>query len=147
MAKLTRRGQNDSQTVNNFTLNLTKGNDAIKGDRARVACSSAERSQRKIIDEIIDRQDKLLLERENLSDLSPRNTTSLVFAGGNFDGDKWARRMQDIELQLVNIEVELEVAEGLYEKWFAPVEAPAPKATRSGNGKRATAAAAQEGGE
>jgi hypothetical protein len=129
-----RSRQNEESLHDNFTLNLTKGNEAIKGDRARVARSSAERELRKIIDSIIDRQDKLMLERENLSDLSPRNTTSLIFAGDNFDGAKWAKRMSEIELELLNIDVELEATEALYDQWFTPVEKPV-KSTASSRKK------------
>lgn len=124
----TRETSSLSDVHNHFTASLTRGNEAIRGDRARVACSAAERAQRKIIDGIKDKLDKLIIERENLSDLNPRNTTSLVFAGGNFDGEVWAHRMNSIELDLVNLEVELQVAENTYDKWFAPIEKPTPKA-------------------
>lgn len=120
MAKITRR-KNSELVTNKFTTNLTKSDSAIKGDRARIAGTSAEKAQRKIIDNLIEKQDELILEQIKLSDLNPTTNTSLIVGDGQFNGTQWAEKMHEIKVALLNVEVELEIAEETYEEWFAPI--------------------------
>lgn len=120
MAKITRR--KNAELVNNkFTTNLTKSDSVIKGDRARIAGTSAEKAQRKIIDRLVEKQDELILEQIKLSDLNPTTNTSLLVGDGSFNGNQWAEKMHEIKVALLNVEIELEVAEETYEEWFLPV--------------------------
>lgn|SRR5574343_1051605 len=105
--------------MNKFEQNLVKSDASIKQTRARIIASQAKSAQEKIIQGLKDKKDNLELELENLQDLSPTSTTSLVLAGGkDFDSTKWAQKLQEIKLALITNKVELDAAQATYDEWF-----------------------------
>lgn len=105
--------------MNKFESNLVLSDGSIKKNRARIIGSQAKSAQEKLIAALKDRKDNLDLELDNLQDLSPNSTTSLVVADGkNFDPNRWVAEVQRVKIQLITTKVELDTAQATYKEWF-----------------------------
>lgn len=104
--------------ANKFKSNLTASNKSIKANRAELIAEDAQHAQQKLIDKLTDEQRALKRKRIALSDLYPDSELSLRVTKDNFDADKWALELQDIEVQLLNKKVEIKAAEATFNEWF-----------------------------
>ena len=113
--------------VNFFVSNLTKSNAKIKESRAQRIGIEAEMEQRSLLDNLKRDQMRLTVQLEDLEDLSPDSTLSLNPTKGEFDGAGWVAQMQEIKIELANKDLEVELAQATYDKYFVAKEVKAPK--------------------
>ena len=104
--------------MNLFKKNITANSDSVKGKRADLLASATERQQRNLISELEQKIDDHEMKLQQLTDIAPENTYSLKPGGDNFDPNKWVREQHQIVLELYALNVELEIANKVYGKWF-----------------------------
>lgn len=108
--------------MNKFEKSLVKDAKGIKEQRAKILGEETRIEHEEIVREILKRKRELEVKLLNLVDLSPENTYTLRPGGEKYDPKLWAREKQDIGIALLNIEVELEVANRTTKEWFSDVE-------------------------
>jgi hypothetical protein len=92
-----------------LVISLTRGSKKIKADRAVAIAEGAKiKSKRTVEDLQMDIKD-LKRSRENMLDMSPNDSTSLVIAK-EFNPDKFILEYNDLGLQVRNKEIQLEIA-------------------------------------
>lgn len=104
--------------MNKFEKNLVRDSQGIKEQRARILGEESRIEHEEIVREINKRKRDLEVQLLNLVDLSPENTYSLRPGGDKYNPKQWAREKQDIGVALLNIEVELKVANATTLEWF-----------------------------
>lgn len=101
-----------------FEKNLTQSTDGIKAARAAILGSNAKIAQETLVNKLKGEENTLNIRLQQLTDLSPNETTSLQVGGGNFNADAWVKEMQDIKVSLLNKKVELSLAQDTLSEWF-----------------------------
>lgn len=110
--------------MNKFVQNLTKNETGIKEARAKIVGEQAENAQSELINTLKREKNGLNLKLDQLQDLAPNDTTSLVVAGGKtFDPQRWVRDIQDAKVELATKEIELDIAQKTYDEWFKEIPA------------------------
>ena len=109
--------QNAKVNVNAFMQKLTRNHKDLLSERGQLIATGAEREQKTLISNLEGKRDAVKDQLIQLSDISPRETTSLTFIN-NFNASEWVKKTHELELQLLDIEVELGVAIATYDKWF-----------------------------
>jgi hypothetical protein len=103
--------------LNGFMEKLTRNHKDILADRGELLNSTAVRAQKDLISELEGRRDAVLTEILRLSDMSPRETTSLNFVD-KFNAKEWVTNLHNLEIQKLDLELELQVANRNFDKWF-----------------------------
>ncbi len=105
------------QMKGRFVQSLTRGNKKIRADRAVAIAEQAQlKYERKVQDLNMELKAKLR-DRENLLDMSPDDTTSLVLAS-NFNADQFVATDIQLGVDIRNLEIKLEIAEKQYKSLF-----------------------------
>lgn len=104
--------------TNKFTDNLTSSSAAIKGQRAALISSNAQRAQEELLRKLTQESTDLQLQKMALSDIYPDSELSLLVTKNSFNADKWVSDIQNIEIKLLNKQVEINAAQKTYDEWF-----------------------------
>jgi len=100
-----------------FAESLKRNNQKIRDDRAASICEDAEMMFRRNIEDLKVDIKRMQRERENMLDMSPDDTTSLILAS-DFDAKDFVRKELTIGVNLRNAEIKLEIAEARYKYLF-----------------------------
>lgn len=111
-----------------FTTKITGGSNGILADRALNLAEQAKLEQETLVGNKKREVLKLQQRRDKLTDLAPESTTSLTPGGKDFDAAKWVNELHTVQIQLVEAEVHLSVAEKTLATWFGEDETPAKPA-------------------
>lgn len=106
-----------------FVNSLRRNNKQIKDDRAATISEDAQMSYQRAIEDLIMDVKRMKRSRENMLDLSPENTFSLML-GKDFDGKKFVEADTKIAVDLRNAEIKLELMQKQFEYLFG---IPAPE--------------------
>lgn len=106
-----------SEPQGEFRSSLKRTNKQIKGDRADAIAEDAEMFYSRKLQDLRQEMRKLNRERENLLDMSPANTHSLMPAS-DFKAGEFANTDHDLGIRIRYKEIELEIAEKRYEFLF-----------------------------
>jgi hypothetical protein len=117
--------KNDDKSIENgnnkvegaFVLSLKRNNREIRADRATNISEDTQMEYKREIEDIQVSIKKLNRELENMLDLSPNNTQSLVLAS-NFDSKSFVKKDIEIGLKIRNLEITLEIAKKRYNYLF-----------------------------
>jgi len=101
-----------------FMSSLTRNNKKIRADRAAAITEDAETIYRREVEDLEIRLKKAVRERENLLDLSPNSTQSLIMAA-DFDSKGFSTSHINLGLQIKKLEEKLEVARTGYAELFS----------------------------
>jgi hypothetical protein len=112
--------------MNKFHEILSRNGDKILKDRAENVSLLAAMAHTALINDLKKKKIELDFKKKELIDLSPDNRYSLKI-GKDFDGDKWVREYQDVSIKLINIKIELKVAEDTEAELFTEEAATASK--------------------
>ena len=93
-----------------FELQLGRNGDSVMKDRASNITKLAEMAQTAMVNGLEKRKIELEMEKTELLDMSPDNRYSLK-PGAEFKADSWVRDYQRVSVELINIEIELKVAQ------------------------------------
>jgi len=106
--------------MNKFVKKLTKSNQNIQKERAENFAQRAELKHKGIVDELTEKKLDLENEISELADLAPESTTSLTIK--DKDPEEWAKEMQRLKEELLEVNVQLKVAEETTQEWFTDEE-------------------------
>ena len=100
-----------------FELVLGRNGDSIMKDRASNVTKLAEMAQTAMVNGLEKKKIELEMEKTSLLDMSPDNRYSLK-PGADFKADSWVNDYQRVSVELINIEIELKVAQKTTEDLF-----------------------------
>ena len=100
-----------------FVTSLKRNNSKIKADRAEAIEEDAEVFYGRTVQDIRLRLKKMRRDRENMLDMSPENSMSLIVAS-NFDAQAYVDADLKLGVDVRNLEIKLEVAEDRYSYLF-----------------------------
>lgn len=104
--------------MSKFVTNLVQDAEGIKKQRATALAKETSDAQVDLIRVLEKEKRELDNELMNLTDLSPENSFDLRPGSKNYNATIWVKKMQDIQVELLNIEVQLEVALATQKEWF-----------------------------
>ena len=105
------------ETQGAFVASLKRTNKQIKDDRAVAISEDAQMTMRRTVEDLEMDLKRLHRDRENMLDMSPENTHSLIL-GKNFDAAGFVARELEIGLQIRETEIKLEIVGGRYNYLF-----------------------------
>jgi hypothetical protein len=100
-----------------FQLALQRNNTKIKADRATAIAEDTEILYKRTIEDLELSVKKMKREQENMLDLSPADTTSLVLAS-DFNSTDYVARDLKLSVKIRNTAIELELAKERYTYLF-----------------------------
>lgn len=106
--------------MNKFVKKLTQSNQNIQKERAENFAQRAELKHKGIVDELKEKKLDIENEISELSDLAPESTTSLTIQ--DKDPEEWAKEMQRLKEEKLEVEVQLDLANKTTEEWFSDEE-------------------------
>ncbi|XOF34627.1 MAG: hypothetical protein ACL93V_04875 [Candidatus Electrothrix sp. YB6] len=100
-----------------FTSSLTRNNKEIRADRAAAIAEDAELVYKRKIEDLEISIRKMKREQENMLDLSPTTSQSLILAS-DFNCDEYVAGDIELGIKIRNAEITLEIARQRYEYLF-----------------------------
>lgn len=104
--------------MNRFAKQMSRSNVELRSQRAQTAAAVARMEQETLVNELARKKLGLENELEDLTDFGPEQTTSLRPTHRDFDPKKWVQQVQNTKLELVNVSVELDIAQKTLKEWF-----------------------------
>lgn len=108
-----------------FSASLKRNNRQIRDDRATMIVSNAELMYRRKIENIEIDIRNMEMELDNMLDLSPTNSQSLVMAS-DFNAELYINKDVDIAMKIRNMKILLNVAKARYAHLFTGVVTEIP---------------------
>jgi hypothetical protein len=105
------------QTPGAFVSSLKRTNSQIKAARATMIGINAETNFRRKIEDIDLNINSMKMELENMLDMSPTNSQSLVLAA-DFDAEKFTQQYVDLKVKIRNAEITRDLAKESYNYLF-----------------------------
>ena len=100
-----------------FVSSLKRTNSQIKSARATMIGINAETNFRRKIEDINLNINSMKMELENMLDMSPTNSQSLVLAA-DFDAEKFTQQYVDLKVKIRNAEITRDLAKESYDYLF-----------------------------
>lgn len=100
-----------------FMDSLVRNNKKIREDRAIAISEDAQTLYKREVEDLQMKIKKMRRERENMLDLSPNTTESLVMAA-DFNGKEFVEKDIDLGVKIRNLEITLEIAQARYQHLF-----------------------------
>ena len=113
---------NDTNKMNKFALQLSRTNSDLKAARAQSTASLVEIEQSNLSNNLYRDLVSKRNELEDLFDLGPDSTTSLRSPHRDFDATAWVRRVQDLKVEILDLEVRHKLASDTFNEWFSVTE-------------------------
>ncbi len=108
--------------MNKFETGLVQDAKGIRKQRAAALGKATADAQIDLIRDL--EKEKRLLDSKlmDLTDLSPENEYDLRPTAKNFDPTTWVKALQNVKVELLNVEIQLEVANDTFDEWFGDAE-------------------------
>ena len=100
-----------------FFDSLTRNNQKIRKDRAQAITEDAQTLYRRVIEDLELGVRRMQRERENMLDLSPTTTQSLVMAS-DFNAKEFVDKDIELGVKIRNDSIRLEIAKKQYAELF-----------------------------
>lgn len=100
-----------------FLESLIRSNKQIRTDRAEAIGEDAEITYKREVEDIDLKIKRLKRDQENMLDMSPKDTHSLVLAS-DFDSKQYVDKDIALGIQIRNEEIKFEIAKKRYEYLF-----------------------------
>lgn len=100
-----------------FVVSLKRNNSKIREDRARAISEDTEVLYKRQVEDLELSIKRMKREQENMLDLSPANTQSLVLAS-DFNSQEYVSKDIDLGVKIRNTEIKLEIAKARYKYLF-----------------------------
>jgi hypothetical protein len=107
--------------MNKFTELISNNGEGTLVKRAKILAESAELAQNSLINKLKSTKAELELELDKLTDLAPETTDSLRPGSKNWNPEQWVKRMQEINEDLYNLEIQILLAEKTYNDYFTEI--------------------------
>lgn len=100
-----------------FVASLVRNNSKIRKDRAAVISEDTDLVYKRLIEDLELSIRKMRREQENMLDLSPTDSRSLVLAS-DFDSSNYVNTDIDLAVKIRNTQIKLDLAKERYEYLF-----------------------------
>jgi len=100
-----------------FFESLVRNAKQIKRDRAEAIAEDAEIRFKRTVEDMELQMKRLARQRENMLDMSPDNTHSLIL-GKDFDSDAFVQQDLALGVEMHNLGIKLEIAKKRYAHLF-----------------------------
>jgi len=107
----------EAKAQGKFATMIMRDGDAVAEGRGKRAIESAKAAQKKLVLDLEDKIRKVEDQKELMLDNSPDNRFSLNI-GANFDAQKFTDEYQALSIKLINLRVELTIAQENSEDLF-----------------------------
>lgn len=101
-----------------FGKMLTRSNKALREDRALKIAAAAEKAYRRKVEDLDEKLENLIIDRENLLDVNPGNTQTIINPS-DFDQDAFIQKDIAMGVEIRNVEIKLEIAKKRYAELFS----------------------------
>lgn len=108
--------------MNKFTELISNNGEGTLMKRASILAESAELAQNSLINKLKAIKAELELELDKLTDLAPETTDSLRPGSKNWNPEQWVKRMQEINEDLYNLNIQIDIAEKTLKEYFTEIE-------------------------
>jgi len=105
------------KTEGAFVASLKRNNRQIKDDRAEAIAEDAQMRYRRTVEDLDMEIRRMRRQRENMLDMSPDNTLSLMVAN-DFDSAEFVTRDIKLGIAIREAEIRLEIAQKQYDRLF-----------------------------
>ena len=112
--------EKDEAVPGAFVASLQRNNKQIKSDRAEAIAEDAQLTYRRHIEDLQMKLKRMHRQQENMLDMSPDNTQSLMVAK-DFDASGYVELDSDLALSIRNTEIRLELCQKRYDYLFGGV--------------------------
>lgn len=102
--------------MSKFLENLKKSNKEIRESRAKNLASTVDIAQQSLMNDLKTKQLQLQQAIENHVDLSPTNADDL--GPQELNAIEWVLKLQKLKEELLEVEVQLKIAQSTYDEWF-----------------------------
>lgn len=100
-----------------FAESLLRDNKQIKKSRAATIVENAEMIYKRKVEDLELKLKQLKRDRENMLDMSPTNTQSLILAS-DFNAEVFVDKDIDLGLQIRNVQIMYDIAQESYNNLF-----------------------------
>lgn len=107
--------------MNKFVGMLSRNGDTVMKDRASSVGQLAEMAQEELVNGLKRRKIELETRKSEMLDMSPDNRYSLK-PGAEFRANEWVKEYHQINIDLINLEIEMKVAETTNTELFTDEE-------------------------
>jgi len=110
----------ESEVAGAFINSLKRNNKQIKDDRAASISEDTQLIYKRKIEDLELSIKKMVREQDNMLDLSPTNSQSLILAS-DFDSDSFITKDIELGVKIRNSQITLEIAKNRYKYLFGGV--------------------------
>lgn len=107
-----------------FGQNLMRGNKQLREDRGLVIVKDTEKMYRREIEDLQDKVDRLIIDRDNALDINPGNTQSIINPS-EFDSKAFVDNDIRMGVEIRNTEIKLEITKSRYADLFGTAKTEA----------------------
>ena len=100
-----------------FVKTISRSNKELKKDRALIIAKATEKALRRKIEDFNDHLESLKLRLDNLLDINPSNTHTIINPG-DFDPEVYLKTAEDIDLKIRDITIRRDLAKKRYDLLF-----------------------------
>lgn len=99
---------------------LLRNNKQLREDRGKIIVNGAEKNYRRAVEDLKEEIDTLTIDRDNLLDVNPGNTQTIINPS-DFNIKDFVERDLEMGIKLANLEIKLGIAQKRYDELFADV--------------------------
>ena len=111
----------DNITKGKFGSLLKRSNKELREDRGIIIVKDAEKKYRRMVEDVTDEYDTLKTDRDNLLDINPGTTHSIINPG-DFNSNNFTASDMAITLKMRECEIKLTAAKKRYADLFETAE-------------------------
>ena len=100
-----------------FVNKISRSNKELRKDRALIIAKATEKTLRRKIEDFNDKLESLKLSLDNLLDINPSNTHTIINPS-DFDAGAYIRTAEEIDLKIRDITIRRDLAQARYDQLF-----------------------------
>jgi len=104
--------------MNKLINKLSAGEAVIRNQRAQIVAEDIQSEIESLIVTLEKKKREVIKNKLSHTDIGPNETTSLRVVDENFDSSLWVATLHTIEKELLNVEIELEIANRIKKEWL-----------------------------
>lgn len=104
--------------MNKLINKLSAGESVIRNQRAQIVAEDIQSEIESMIVALEKKKREVIKAKLSHTDIGPDETTSLRVVSEHFNAAVWVDELQALEKELLNVEIELEIANRIKKEWL-----------------------------
>lgn len=104
--------------MNKLINKLSAGEAVIRNQRAQIVAEDIQSEIESMIVALEKKKREVIKAKLSHTDIGPDETTSLRVVSESFNAAVWVDELQALEKELLNVEIELEIANRIKKEWL-----------------------------